>query len=125
MVIAIPSNEDLTMCPHFGHAACFAFYTVEGDKIVDKKVVQSPGHQPGVLPNLIADNGATVILSACMGQGAVDIFNSRGVEVVLGANGDVEELINKYLNGELKSTGAVCQHHHDHHHEEGEHHCHH
>lgn len=123
MVIAIPSNEDLTMCPHFGHAAVFAFYTVEEGKVVDTKVVQSPGHMPGVLPNLIADNGANVILASCMGQGALDLFNARGVEVVLGANGEVKELISKYLAGELQSSGKVCQHHHDHHHEGKEHHC--
>ena len=49
--------------------------------------------------------------SGGMGGGAVDIFNERGVEVVVGASGMAKAAVEAWLKGELKSTGSVCNHH--------------
>ena len=46
-----------------------------------------------------------------MGSGAGDIFNSLGIEVVIGARGKVEELVSAYLAGKLESTGSICHEH--------------
>ena len=46
-----------------------------------------------------------------MGGGAVDIFNERNVEVVVGASGDAKTAVQNYLNGELQTTGSVCLEH--------------
>ncbi len=54
-----------------------------------------------------------------MGQGAIDIFNEKGIEVIVGASGVAEDAVNNYLLGKLKSTGSVC-HEHQHHDECGE-----
>lgn len=118
MKIAVASlgNE---VAQHFGHCESFNLYDVEGIQIVSQENVPNPGHKPGFLPNFLADRGVNVIIAGGMGGGAVDIFNERNVEVVVGASGDVEECIQKYIHGELKSTGAVC---HEHEHEE-EHNC--
>ena len=56
-----------------------------------------------------------------MGGGAVEIFNERKVEVVVGAQGEAQVNVELYLKGELKSTGSIC-HNHEHSHECGEHH---
>jgi hypothetical protein len=55
--------------------------------------------------------GVTVVVAGGMGGGAVTIFQERGVEVVSGASGDARQSVEKYLKGELKSTGAVCHEH--------------
>ena len=83
--------------------------------------VPNPGHRPGFLPNFLADNGAQVIISGGMGGGAVDIFNERGVEVIVGVQGDATAAVESYLKGELVSTGSIC-HEHEHADECGEHH---
>lgn len=61
-----------------------------------------------------------VMISGGMGGGAVDIFNERDVEVVLGAQVDVKLAVEAYLRGELEYTGSVC-HEHEHADECGEH----
>ena len=71
----------------------------------------NPGHRPGFLPNFLADRNAKVIISGGMGGGAVDIFNERGVEVIVGASGDAREAAEAYLKGELVSTGSICHEH--------------
>lgn len=55
-----------------------------------------------------------------MGGGAVDIFEERGVKVILGVQGDAQEAVEAYLRGELVSSGSVC-HEHEHADECGEH----
>lgn len=101
---------------HFGHCESFIFFEVENEEIINETIVGNPGHKPGFLPNFLADKGAEVIISGGMGGGAVDIFNERNVEVIIGAQGDARTNVVEYLKGNLKSTGSVC-HHHDHEHE--------
>lgn len=40
------------------------------------------------------------------GGGAVDIFEERGVKVILGVQGDAQEAVEAYLRGELVSSGS-------------------
>ena len=103
---------------HFGHCELYRFYNTENGKIVSEDSVPNPGHKPGFLPNFLGDKGAEVIISGGMGGGAVEIFNERNIEVIIGIQGDARTAVETYLRGELKSTGSVC-HHHDHEHEEG------
>ena len=105
---------------HFGHCEDFIFFETEGSQIVSEEGVANPGHRPGFLPNFLADRGAKVIISGGMGGGAVDIFNERDVEVIVGVQGNAREAVEKYLAGNLVSTGSVC-HNHEHAHECGEH----
>ena len=69
--------------------------------------------------------GVKVIISGGMGGGAIDIFNSKGIEVIVGSDGNASEAVEAYLQGLLKSTGFVCQGRHDRGEcEKGEHPCH-
>lgn len=98
---------------HFGHCENFRIFEADKGKIVSSSSVPNPGHRPGFLPNFLADMGVGVIIAGGMGGGAVDIFNERGIEVILGAEGDAEAAAKAYLRGELRSTGSVC-HEHEH-----------
>lgn len=119
MKIVVAADANM-VSGHFGHCKDFIFFETEGDKIINQTVVGNPGHKPGFLPNFLADKGANVIISGGMGGGAVDIFNERNVEVIIGAEGDAKTNVEEYLKGNLKSTGSVC-HHHDH--EDEDHEC--
>lgn len=105
--------EGKNVTGHFGHCQNFLIYDTENGKIIKEDSVPNPGHKPGFLPNFLADRGVNVIISGGMGGGAVDIFNERNVEVIIGASGDGQIAVERYLRGELKSTGSVC-HAHEH-----------
>ena len=117
MKIAV-AGQGKNVTEHFGHCECFLIFETENGKIVGEESIPNPGHKPGFLPNFLADRGVEVIISGGMGGGAVDIFNERCVEVVVGATGDAKTAVEKYLGGELKTTGSVC-HEHQHHDECG------
>jgi len=110
MKIAVPSSGK-RICEHFGHCENFNIFEARDGRIVSEASVPNPGHRPGFLPNFLADMGVTVIVAGGMGGGAVTIFEERGVQVVAGASGDARNAVERFLLGELKSTGAVCQGH--------------
>ncbi len=56
-----------------------------------------------------------------MGEGARQKLASNNIEVITGASGKIEDVINAYMNGTLKSSGTGCsEHDHSHGHEHGD-----
>ncbi|NLK67285.1 MAG: dinitrogenase iron-molybdenum cofactor [Campylobacteraceae bacterium] len=108
--VAVASNDGV-VAGHFGHCKEFIVFETKDGKIIGNETVPSPGHKPGLLPNFLGDKGVNVIISGGMGQGAVNIFNERNIEVIVGASGDAKEAVENYLNGSLKSTGSICEEH--------------
>ena len=88
MRIAVASDNEM-VTEHFGHCERFILFDAENNKIVKSETIENPGHKPGFLPNFLADRGVNVIISGGMGSGAVDIFNQRNIEVIVGATGTV------------------------------------
>lgn len=117
MKIAVAS-EGKMVTEHFGHCVNFNIFEVESNKIVKNESIPNPGHKPGFLPNFLNDMGVNVIISGGMGGGAIEIFNEKNIEVIVGTTGEAKTAAEQYLKGELKSTGSVC-HDHQHHDECG------
>lgn len=110
MKIAVASEKDM-VTQHFGHCENFNIYEIRENKIVASESIANPGHRPGFLPNFLNDKGIDLIISGGMGGGAIKIFQEKGIEVIVGAGGRAEDVVNSYLEGQLKSTGSVCQQH--------------
>ncbi len=110
MKIAVAS-EGKMVTEHFGHCEGFLIFETENDKIMQSEMVENPGHRPGFLPNFLNDLGINAIISGGMGGGAIDIFNEKNIEVIVGASGDAQAAVEAYLKGELKSSGSVCHEH--------------
>jgi len=119
MRIAVAS-EGKMVTEHFGHCEGFAIFETKDNQIKGKQFILNPGHKPGFLPVFLNDQGVEVIISGGMGGGAIEIFNERNIEVIVGAEGDAHAAVEAYLKGELKSTGSVC-HKHEHESECGSH----
>ena len=102
---------------HFGHCENFIIFETDKKKILSSNIIPNPGHKPGFLPNFLGDMGVEVIIAGGMGGGAVEIFNERNIEVIVGACGESKDAVESYLAGNLKSTGEVCHHEHEHEHE--------
>ena len=91
---------------HFGRTEFFKVYEVENNQIVSSEVIGSNGTGHGALAGLLAEQGIDVLICGGIGGGAQEAL----------AQGDADEAVKAYLNGELVSTGANCDHHQ---HEEG------
>lgn len=107
MLIAIP-KEGQQVCPHFGHCEQFAIYDTSSDQY---KVIDNPGHVPGALPGFLQKQGVNLVIAGGMGQRAQELFAAQNIKVIVGINGPIEEAVEKFKQGELVSSGAVCTEH--------------
>jgi len=109
MKIAVATEGNM-VAEHSGHCPRYSLFDVNGGQIVSKEVIANPGHQPGFLPGYLAGLGVTCVIVGGIGSRAVDLFCEKGIEVISGAGGPIEAVVNAYLGGRLQSTGGTCSH---------------
>ena len=112
MRYAIPVSGGV-LAAHFGHCEHFVLIDVdEASKIVLKKeLVPSPGHQPGLLPEWLADQGVSVVIAGGMGSRAQTLFQQNRIQVIIGATeNDPEKAVLSYLSGSLAIEDNICDH---------------
>jgi len=110
MKIAIASDGN-KVSGHFGHCEGFTMYEVEEGKSLKKEFIPNPGHKPGYLPVFLKEKDTNVIIAGGMGGTAQDLFIENQIEVVVGAQGLCDDVIQQFIKGELKSTGSICSEH--------------
>ena len=75
------------------------------------------GHRP-VFSRILDDLGVNLIISGGMGGSAIQLFKEREIEVITGAAGQADAVVQSYLTGTLVSSDVIC-HEHKHHDECG------
>jgi len=98
---------------HFGHCEQFALIDVDGAKkqILKKELVNSPGHEPGLLPQWLAEKGVSLVISGGMGSRAQSLFQQNKIGVITGImESDPEKVVLSYLNGILATGANICDH---------------
>ena len=110
MKIAVPTAEGI-LSAHFGHCEKFTFVEIENNSVKTKTEKEPPPHEPGVLPAWLEEEGVNLIIAGGMGQRAQSLFKSKGIDVIVGAPSlSVEEIIDTYIKGTLKTGDNVCDH---------------
>jgi len=112
MRFAVPVTGG-TMSAHFGHCEHFALIDVDeqSKKILRKELVPPPGHQPGVLPKWLAEQGVSFVIAGGMGSRAQDIFQQNNIVVIIGTmENDPEKAVLSYLDGVLTTGDNICDH---------------
>lgn len=108
--IAVPTLKGL-LSAHFGGSEYFTIYNVEDNKIIDTEILPVPEHLTGSYPNFLAAQKITDIIVGGVGGKAVTIFNSKSINVYLGANvKETRDLVEDFLAGKLQLTGNSCNH---------------
>jgi predicted Fe-Mo cluster-binding NifX family protein len=116
--IAIPTNGEM-LDAHFGRAAAFTVFEIEGTSVRLVEVLSAIGlqHQHVGLAQMFKDKGVEVLVCGGIGGGMINGLSSVGLEVVSGASGRVFDVAQAYAEGKVVSTGSVCQHDHGHDHD--------
>lgn len=121
MKIAVPTTENNLVDSHFGHCDFFTVFTVDGKNITASEIVRSPegcGCKSGIAATL-SEMGVKYMLAGNMGQGAVNVLNYNGIEVLRGCDGDITTLVQEFINGQVSDSGESCSQHEHHHSEDG------
>ena len=112
MRIAIPLAGG-KLAQHFGHCEEFALLEIseQSREIISSSRVESPEHQPGLLPPWLAGHKVDMIIAGGMGMRAKQLFQQNNIQVVVGASADTpENIVQAYLDGILVTGDNLCDH---------------
>jgi len=112
MRIALPLTTG-KLSTHFGHCEQFALIDVDDaqNTISGTEIVEAPQHEPGLLPQWLADRGVNVVIAGGMGMRAQTLFAAHDIDVAVGAPAeDPEALALAYANGKLEGGLNICDH---------------
>ena len=107
MKIAISTEGD-SVSMHFGRCPSFTIVDIESGKVVSKSSLDNPGHEPGAIPKFLNDHGVNCIVAGGMGMRAQTFFQEFNIETILGANGKIDEVIEKLKEGTLENGESSC-----------------
>ena len=116
MKIAITYEKNMVF-QHFGKCPCFLIVNIEDNKVVSKfeKLSGNTGH--GALGGMLKNLGVELLICGGIGGGAKDILAANNIKIISGISGNVDDVLNDYLNGTLKENNLVtcnCHEHEDH-----------
>lgn len=113
MIIAIPTKNG-QVDNHFGHCEYYTLFEVDADKKTTEtskfNAPQGCGCKSGVAVTL-HEMGVDVMLAGNMGNGALQVLNKNQIKVIRGCEGDVFEVAQAYLAGQLTDSGEACASH--------------
>jgi len=92
--------------PRFGRCAYFLFVdseTMQFEAVENTNVAAASG--AGIQSaQLVANQGANVLLTGSCGPNAFQTLQAAGVEVIVGVTGTVQEAVQQYKSGKLQPT---------------------
>jgi len=107
MKIAISTDLE-RVSEHFGRCPEFTIIEIEDNKIKNKKVIKNPGHMTGFLPKFLKEKGVSYVIAGGAGFRAQELFEQFGIKLITGIQGDINEVINKFIKGEIKQGEDLC-----------------
>jgi len=110
MKIAITSQgEELTSAvdPRFGRARWFRIFDLESgeSELLDNQDLSDVSQGVGPLAvQKMASKGINVVITGHCGPNAFRALKAAGIEVALGAKGNVQDVLEKYKKGEFNTS---------------------
>lgn len=107
MKIAIPMNEqDLEsgICPSFGRAPYFLFYRTDTDQseFIENTAAASQGGAGIKAAQLLADHGATALITPRCGENAEEVLRGADIAVYRSADGTAMQNVEALKAGSLQ-----------------------
>ena len=114
MKIALPTMGNV-VDDHFGHCEMFTVYSIdENNQVISSEVIPSVegcGCKSGIA-SVLRDKGVKIMLAGNMGEGAVNVLGNNGIAVYRGCHGNVREVVDTFLAGNVADSGKSCAGHH-------------
>ena len=124
MKIAV-TYENNEVFQHFGRCENFKVFEIENNEIKNAQVINSNGTGHGALAGFLSNLGVEILICGGIGLGARNALASVNIQVYPGTNGNVDDIISNFIQGNLDfDPNTECHHHdHDHDHNCGDHGC--
>ncbi|MFZ2055138.1 MAG: NifB/NifX family molybdenum-iron cluster-binding protein [Candidatus Aminicenantales bacterium] len=111
MKIAISTDSGFVSA-HFGRCPTYTIVDIQDGRVLARQEIPNPGHQPGFLPRYLSERGVGAIIAGGMGPRAQGLFAAANIQTLIGVQGPVDEVIEKFLREELEAGEDLCDHGH-------------
>lgn len=109
MIVAV-ACEGTEVSPHFGRCQRFLLAQVAGQEIKLLEWLENPGHEPGLLPELMRQQGVELVVAGGAGPRAQALFAAAGIQFVPGVSGGALEALQALASGTLEGGESHCSH---------------
>lgn len=111
MKVAISTDQGYVSA-HFGRCQSYTIVDIKEGHVLRMGEIPNPGHQPGFLPKYLSEKGVNCIIAGGMGPRAQSLFAQENIETIIGVQGPVSEVIEKFIMQELEVGDDLCGHKH-------------
>jgi predicted Fe-Mo cluster-binding NifX family protein len=105
--IAADGNQ---VAPHFGRCERYVIVDVAKSAEVARDELENPGHEPGLLPRLLNEEGVAYVVAGGAGPRAINLMTELNIGMYAGISGPIDEVINEIATGELEPGESTCEH---------------
>lgn len=110
MKVAI-GDENGFVASHLGRCKKFIIASVVDGQVQAKNILNSPiSEEKGLIPSLLAANEIDYLICGGLGHKAKVFFADKGISVIVGVTGKIEEVLTSFIKGELLSLDNLCDH---------------
>jgi predicted Fe-Mo cluster-binding NifX family protein len=107
MKIAISTDSGM-VSEHFGRCPEYTILEIEDNKVIKRETIPNPGHRTGFIPRFLSENGVDCVMAGGAGFKAKQFFDEYGIKLMLGIQGKVDDVIERFINGKLKDGKSLC-----------------
>ena len=105
--VATDGNQ---VAPHFGRCEKYVIVDIANGREVERYELENPGHEPGLLPRLLNDEGVAYVVAGGAGPRAINLMAELNIGVYVGVSGAIDEIIEKIAASELETGESACEH---------------
>lgn len=109
MRYAIAADED-QVAPHFGRCERYVMVDLNNGAEVAREDLENPGHEPGLLPRLLNEEGVAYVVAGGAGPRAINLMGELNIGVYVGVSGTIDDVIAEIAAGGLQSGESMCEH---------------
>ncbi len=110
VITAIGNDLNSSVDPRFGRAKNFIIYNTETKEFTVKNNTQNLNAAQGAgiqAAQNIIETGAEVVVTGHCGPKAFRVLSTGNIKIYIGAKGTVQEAVNDFVSGKLKSAESA------------------
>lgn len=108
------TTEHNQVFQHFGKCPSFLLIDMEDGRVVHKELLDAHGSGHSALVTLLKNASVDTLVCGGIGQGARDALAQVQIQLISGAQGHVDIIVNKLSKGTLEDDpSGMCNHHHE------------
>ncbi len=98
------------VAPHFGRCERYVLVDITGGAEVAREELLNPGHEPGLLPRLLNEEGVAFVVAGGAGPRAVGLLEEMNIGIFMGVDGPIDEVVADIIADELQPGESTCEH---------------